>query len=115
MQMYGAPQDMNHASKRQRLSLLDHDDLFNPPRTSLLFPALNPVTNHDDATVLSQHSLMAAYTDTMEVRCWAKTTCALSMMFASACATILWPYCLLHVLRMSPPCTTSLGDNLIYV
>lgn len=67
MQMSGAPHDMKHASKRPRLSLLHHDELFQTPRTSLLFPALNPITNHDDATVLSQQNLMAAYIDTIEV------------------------------------------------
>ncbi|KAL3150998.1 hypothetical protein ABBQ38_012871 [Trebouxia sp. C0009 RCD-2024] len=64
--MSGAPHDMKHASKRPRLSLLHHDELFQTPRTSLLFPALNPITNHDDATVLSQQNLMAAYIDTIE-------------------------------------------------
>ena len=67
MQVPGGSHTVRHASKRQRLSLLEVDDLFNPPSTSALFPALNPVTSHADATALSHHSLVAAYIDTIEV------------------------------------------------
>lgn len=70
--MSGPANAMIPASKRQRLSLLDADDLFRAPRTSSLFPPLNPVGSHDEATALSQPSLAAAYIDTIKVS-WLQT------------------------------------------
>ena len=86
LQVSGAPSAVSHTSKRQRLSLLGSGSLFTVPRTSLLFPALNPVIG-PEGIVVSQQSLVAAYIESLKV-CWlqkvnprllpCKTCCVLS-------------------------------------
>lgn len=65
----GASQQVTHATKRQRLSLVGTEDLFTVPARSLLFPALNPVFSPEDGQAFTGQSLVAAYIGTIQVPC----------------------------------------------
>ena len=59
---------MIHPSKRQRLSLLGGSgDYFTVPKQCPMFPALNPALDLEDSNMFSGQSLVAAYTDSMQV------------------------------------------------